>query len=41
MSYYKPYNPNPARNRVGDCTARAICKATGNRKQVDTTLFHP
>jgi hypothetical protein len=29
MSLYKPYNPNPARNRVGDCTVRAICKATG------------
>lgn len=29
MNYYKTYNPNPARNRVGDCTARAICKATG------------
>ncbi len=28
MSLYKPYNPNPARNRVGDCTVRAICKAT-------------
>lgn len=26
---YRPYNPNPHRNRVGDCTARAICKATG------------
>ena len=21
------YNPNPKRNRVGDCTVRAICKA--------------
>lgn len=29
MSKFKPYNPNPRRNRVGDCTARAICKATG------------
>lgn len=29
MSLYKPYNPNPSRNRVGDCTVRAICKATG------------
>lgn len=29
MSHYKPYNPNPARSRVGDCTVRAICKATG------------
>lgn len=29
MSCYKQYNPNPARNRVGDCTVRAITKATG------------
>lgn len=29
MSYYKHFNPNPARQRVGDCTVRAICKATG------------
>lgn len=28
MSLYRPYNPNPDRNRVGDCTVRAICKAT-------------
>ena len=28
MSCYKQYNPNPARNRVGDCTVRAITKAT-------------
>lgn len=27
MSRYIPYNPNPARNRVGDCTVRAISKA--------------
>ena len=26
---YKYYNPNPAGARVGDCTVRAICKATG------------
>lgn len=26
---YRPYNPNPDRSRVGDCTIRAICKATG------------
>lgn len=26
---WKPYNPNPHRKRNGDCTARAICKATG------------
>lgn len=31
MSLYKFYNPNPDRNRVGDCTIRAICKATGKR----------
>ena len=29
MSYFKPYNPNPCGCRVGDCTVRAICKATG------------
>ena len=29
MERFKPYNPNPYRNRVGDCTVRAICKATG------------
>lgn len=29
MSLHKYYNPNPARNRVGDCTVRAISKATG------------
>lgn len=26
---YRPYNPNPSHNRVGDCTVRAIAKATG------------
>ena len=26
---WKKYNPNPRRNRVGDCTVRAISKATG------------
>lgn len=26
---WKPYNPNPKLNRVGDCTVRAISKATG------------
>lgn len=26
---YRPYNPNPNKSRVGDCTIRAICKATG------------
>lgn len=29
MSLHKFYNPNPSRQRVGDCTVRAICKATG------------
>ena len=28
MSLHKFYNPNPDRNRVGDCTVRVICKAT-------------
>lgn len=27
MSKWQFYNPNPARNRVGDCTVRAISKA--------------
>lgn len=26
---WRPYNPNPGKGRVGDCTIRAICKATG------------
>lgn len=26
---WAPYNPNPGGNRVGDCTVRALCKATG------------
>lgn len=26
---YNHYNPNPARKSVGDCTVRAIAKATG------------
>ena len=26
---WREYNPNPARRRVGDCTVRAITKATG------------
>lgn len=26
---YKQFNPNPQAARVGDCTVRAICKATG------------
>jgi hypothetical protein len=29
MQMWKPYNPNPARRWVGDCTIRAIAKATG------------
>ncbi len=29
MNYFKPYNPNPCDCLVGDCTVRAICKATG------------
>lgn len=29
MSRYVFYNPNPNKSRVGDCTVRAICKATG------------
>lgn len=27
MNRYIPYNPNPSRNNVGDCTVRAISKA--------------
>lgn len=26
---FRYYNPNPQGNRVGDCTVRALCKATG------------
>lgn len=29
MSQYQYFNPNPAKTRVGDCTVRAICRATG------------
>lgn len=29
MSKWKFYNPNPSKNRVGDCTVRAISKAMG------------
>lgn len=29
INLWKPYNPNPKLNRVGDCTVRAITKATG------------
>lgn len=29
MDRYVRYNPNPKRNRVGDCTVRAISKAMG------------
>lgn len=28
-SRFVHYNPNPAHSHVGDCTVRAICKATG------------
>lgn len=28
-SRWRRYNPNPIRNRAGDCTVRAISKATG------------
>lgn len=27
--HFQPYNPNPSGIRVGDCTVRAISKATG------------
>ena len=38
-SRHKTYNPNPARNRVGDCTVRAITKATGKEwKEVFAAL---
>lgn len=30
MDNYIYYNPNPGGNRVGDCTVRALCKATGH-----------
>ena len=29
MSNWHPYNPNPHHSRVGDCTVRAISRATG------------
>lgn len=29
MMAWRPYNPNPEGKRVGDCTVRALCKATG------------
>lgn len=39
MSLHKFYNPNPHKKRNGDCTARAICKATGKTwDQVYTAL---
>ena len=38
MSNWIPYNPNPIRNRVGDCTVRAITKATG--EDWDTIYTH-
>ena len=30
---WRMYNPNPLGKAVGDCTVRAICKATGKRWQ--------
>lgn len=27
---YRHYNPNPCGSRVGDCTVRALCAATGD-----------
>lgn len=30
ISGYIFYNPNPDGNRVGDCTVRALCRATGH-----------
>lgn len=30
---WRKYNPNPQGKAVGDCTVRAICKATGKRWQ--------
>lgn len=38
MSNWQSYNPNPIRNRVGDCTVRAITKATG--EDWDTIYTH-
>lgn len=38
MSNWISYNPNPIRNRVGDCTVRAITKATG--EDWDTIYTH-
>lgn len=29
MNKFVFYDPNPKHNRVGDCTVRALCKATG------------
>ena len=28
------YNPNPRRNRVGDCAIRAVAKATERRQRI-------
>lgn len=37
---WKPYNPNPDGLHVGDCTVRALCKATGQDWQtVHTALY--
>lgn len=38
MSLHKHYNPNPLMKREGDCTVRAICKATG--KSWDSVYAH-
>lgn len=29
ITRYKYFNPNPKKNKAGDCVVRAICKATG------------
>lgn len=34
MSLHKYFNPNPCGCRVGDCTVRAISKATGKEWQI-------
>ena len=38
MSRWQQYNPNTRRSSVGDCTVRAICKATG--QDWDTVYTH-
>lgn len=40
MNHYVYYNPNPKGKNVGDCTIRAICKATGQDwENVYTELY--